>query len=89
MAKKRAMNPLLSPLPLSNPVYWRDAAGKPLTCEGKRKVLDANLAELAQQYRDAMDDALLLGCSESSFRDAVQRAFTQVRPTVKERNTQD
>lgn len=68
---------------------WRDASGEAITCEGKRKVLDANLKELTRQYRDAMDDALLLGCSEASFRESLQYAFDATRPTVKERNKQD
>jgi len=68
---------------------WHDATGEAITCDGKRKVLEANLAELAQQYRDMMDDALLLGCSEASYRTAIAEALQQVRPTVKERSSKD
>lgn len=68
---------------------WRDAAGEAITCEGKLKVLEANLAELAQQYRDMMDDALLLGCSEASYRTTLAETFAQLRPTVKERRSKD
>lgn len=67
-------------------VQWRDAAGQPLTCAEKRKVLDENLQELAAQYRDALDDALLLGCGEVAFRQALQQMIASVKPTVRERS---
>lgn len=66
-------------------VQWRDATGKALSCAEKRKVLDANLDELALQCRDAFDDALLMGCGEEAFREVLLQMVSTLKPTVRER----
>ena len=39
---------------------------------------------LQQLLQDALDDALLLGCSEQMVRDAFQQALDHLQPTVSE-----
>lgn len=64
---------------------WTDSDGTPLTCREKLKVLDGNLDELTQQCRDALDDALLMGCSAEAYKAALQQMINDLQPTVKER----
>ena len=64
---------------------WSDRHGQAITCAEKRKMLDETLQELCQHYRDALDDALLMGCGEAVFRQQAQDAIAQTKPTVKER----
>lgn len=47
---------------------WRSPAGEPISCEEKIKVLDDNLAEIAGLYRDALEDAVLMGCDVEHVR---------------------
>ena len=47
---------------------WRQPDGKPLSCVEKIKVLNENLAEIRQLAQDALEDGLLIGCSEEQLR---------------------
>jgi len=47
---------------------WRQPDGKPLSCFEKIKVLNENLAEIRQLAQDALEDGLLMGCSENQLR---------------------
>lgn len=67
-------------------IIWRDIHGKPIACQEKCKVLNELAKDLISTYRDAMDDALLLGCSEDGFRSAMRPLFASTKPTVKERS---
>jgi hypothetical protein len=50
---------------------WRQTDGAPVSCVEKIKVLNENYAELRQIAQDALEDALLLGCSEEQIREAL------------------
>lgn len=65
---------------------WKDKDGMPLGCREKIKVLDGNMREIAQLCRDALDDALLMGCSETAFKEAVHTMIREIKPTVRERS---
>lgn len=58
------------PTPSSAPV-WRQPDGAPVSCIEKIKVLNENYAELRQIAQDALEDALLMGCSEEQVREAL------------------
>lgn len=62
---------------------WRDASGAPISCEEKLKVLNENWAEIVQLCQDAMEDAVLMGCSEDVARDAFIAAATAARNPYK------
>ncbi len=64
---------------------WKDTAGKPIDCAQKMAVLEENMQELTDIYRDFLDDALLMGCGQEAVRDTVLTALAAVQPTVKER----
>ncbi len=55
-----------NPLPV-----WRQDDGAPVSCLEKIKVLNDNYAELRQMAQDALEDGLLLGCSETQLRAAL------------------
>lgn len=49
-------------------IVWRQPDGTPIACDEKVKVLNENLAELRQMCRDALEDAVLMGCDEQQIR---------------------
>ena len=53
------------------PPVWRQDDGAPVSCLEKIKVLNENYAELQQTAQDALEDALLIGCSEAQVRGAL------------------
>ena len=55
-----------------------------MSCFEKVKVLNENYSELRELLQDAMDDALLLGCSEAQVRAAFQQLLDELRPSVAE-----
>ena len=44
-----------------------------MSCLEKIKVLNQNYAELMQMAQDALEDALLMECSEQQIKDALHR----------------
>ena len=54
--------------PHRKPPVWRQDDGAPVSCLEKIKVLNENYAELQQTAQDALEDALLIGCSEAQVR---------------------
>lgn len=50
---------------------WRRDDGSPIACLEKIKVLNENYAELHQMAQDAIEDGLLMGCSEAQMREAL------------------
>lgn len=51
---------------------WRKPSGAPVSCVEKIKVLNENYAELRNLAQETLDDALLLGCSESQAREVLR-----------------
>ena len=57
---------------MSHVPTWRKPSGAPVSCVEKIKVLNENFAELRNLAQETLDDALLLGCSESQAREALR-----------------
>ena len=55
---------------LPEPV-WRGPNGEIIACVEKLKVLRENLEELQGACQDALDDAVLMGCEQDQFRQAL------------------
>jgi hypothetical protein len=53
------------------PPTWKKPDGSPVSCVEKIKVLNQNYAELKQMAQDALEDALLMECSEEQIKDAL------------------
>ncbi len=60
------------------PPVWRQPDGSPVSCLEKIKVLNENYAELHQIAQDALEDALLMGCSEEQIRAALRQMVDEL-----------
>lgn len=54
--------------PTTGEPLWLDDAGLPVACVEKIKVLNENYAEIRQMAQDALEDGILMGCSEEQLR---------------------
>jgi hypothetical protein len=52
---------------------WRSPSGEVIACVEKLKVLRENLEEIQGICQDALEDAVLMGCDETQFRDVLKR----------------
>ena len=50
---------------------WLDSRGSPLGCTEKIKVLNENLMEIKEICREALEDAMLMGCDETQIREVL------------------
>jgi len=57
---------------------WRSPSGEVVSCIEKLKVLRENLEEIQQICQDALEDAVLMGCDESQFRQILGRLVEQI-----------
>ena len=64
--------------PPADPPVWRQPDGSPVSCVEKIKVLNDNYAELRQIAQDALEDALLMGCSEEQIKDVLHQLIDQL-----------
>ncbi len=51
---------------------WLTPEGEPVTCIDKIKVLNDNLEEIRDLAQAALEDAVLMGCDESQFREVIR-----------------
>lgn len=65
---------------------WVDCDGKIIACEEKIKILNENMDEIHSICQDALEDALLMGCSEADIKkhmitliESLHTAFTDKR----------
>jgi hypothetical protein len=57
---------------------WKKPDGSPVSCVEKIKVLNENFAELRQGAQDALEDAVLLGCSEAQIREVLHQLVDEL-----------
>jgi len=50
---------------------WRRPDGSVIACMEKLKTMRENLEELRQVAQDVLEDAVLMGCDESQFKEAL------------------
>ena len=50
---------------------WTSPGGETIACVEKLKLLRENIDEIRSLCQDAIDDAVLMGCDEKQFREAV------------------
>jgi hypothetical protein len=63
---------------------WLKASGDPVSCVEKIKVLNENYAELQALALDALEDALILGCSAEQFRRILHEMIDGLQTSVTE-----
>jgi hypothetical protein len=52
-------------------VVWLDDQGEKIACVEKVKVMQENLLEIQGLMQDAFEDALLMGCQETQFKNVL------------------
>lgn len=55
------------------PKVWRRADGTIVSCTESVKVLEENWREIREMLQDALDDAVLMGCTAEQFRSEYKR----------------
>lgn len=60
------------------PPTWCRPDGSPVSCLEKIKVLNQNYAELRQVAQDALEDAILMECSEDQVRLALHQLIDEL-----------
>jgi hypothetical protein len=63
---------------------WTSPTGDVIACVEKLKVLRENLDEIRALCQDAIDDAVLMGCDEVQFREALVRLAEGIGSEYKE-----
>lgn len=71
------------PHPETSP-RWASPGGEVISCVEKLKVLRENLEEIRGLCQDALDDAVLMGCDEQQFRDALVKLAASLETAYKE-----
>ena len=69
--------------PPESPHRWRSPTGEVISCVEKLKVLRENLEEIRASCQDALDDAVLMGCDEAQFREALQDLVARLESAYK------
>ena len=62
---------------------WHSPTGEVISCVEKLKVLRENLDEIRASCQDALDDAVLMGCDEGQFREALQDLVARLESAYK------
>lgn len=63
---------------------WIKPDGTPVSCTEKVKVLNENYEELRVMLKDALEDALILGCSEDQVRASFHELIDEINLDVRE-----
>ena len=63
---------------------WEKQDGSPVSCTEKVMVLNENYAELRSMITDALEDALVLGCSEKQVRESFHALIDEIQSDIKE-----
>ncbi|HIU84135.1 MAG TPA: hypothetical protein IAC66_02045 [Candidatus Aphodousia gallistercoris] len=63
---------------------WLKPDGTPVSCTEKVMVLNENYAELKALIKDALEDALVLGCSEQQVRQSFHDLIDSIQTDIKE-----
>ena len=61
------------------PRTWLGPDGKTVSCTEKLKVLEENLAEIAELAQDALEDAILMGVAEDQARTTLTGVIEQLK----------
>lgn len=71
--------------PRHEDVVWRTPDGAPVSCAEKIKVMAQNFDELRQVMRDALEDAVLMGCDEDQVRREIARLAERLETSFRKR----
>ena len=63
---------------------WEKPDGCPVSSTEKVMVLNENYEELLSMIKDALEDALVLGCSEKQVRESYDALIDEIQSDIKE-----
>ena len=63
---------------------WLAPDGAPIACVEKIKMLNDNILEIRQLCRDALEDAVLMGCDETQIRKVLLRLVRSLEEPFKD-----
>ena len=66
------------------PKAWKKPDGTTVSCTEKVKVLEENWQDIREALQDALDDAILMGCTESQFKAEYKRLVESLTTDYKE-----
>lgn len=66
------------------PAAWKKPDGSTVSCTEKVKVLNENWRDIREALQDALDDAILMGCTESQFKAEYKRLVESLSCEYKE-----
>ena len=65
------------------PPVWLTPQGEKVSCIEKIKILNENLEEIHALAQEALEDAVLMGCDETQFRQVLQKISETIVNTYK------
>ncbi len=65
-------------------IRWRQPDGAPVACVEKLKVLGENFEEIEELCREALADAVLMGCDEKQVREVLSSLVRDLPPPFKD-----
>lgn len=71
------------------PAVWKKPDGSTVSCTEKVKVLNENWHDIKEALQDALDDAILMGCTESQFKAEYKRLVESLVCEYKEAAAKD
>ena len=66
-------------------LLWIDKEKKVISCDETNKVLNENFSEVCSIIQNALDDAMLLGCDESDFKDKIKKLTENLKFSIGKR----
>ena len=66
-------------------LLWIDKEKKVISCDETNKVLNENFSEVCSIIQNALDDAMLLGCDESDFKDKFKKLTENLKFSIGKR----
>ena len=66
--------------------YWKKPDGSLVSCTEKVKVLNENFDEIKHLLQDAIDDAVLMGCSEEMLKRFIWTCLTPQKQLIQRSN---
>ena len=67
----------------SNKFIWKDNSDELISCDEKLKVLNENFTEIENICQNAFDDAMLMNCNETDFKQKIIEMINDLKFSFK------
>lgn len=65
-------------------ITWTNSQGQPIACVEKLKVLKENFDEIEGLVQDALDDSVLMGCTQSQVKEYLHSLIDSITSPYQE-----